>query len=63
MYALTHSKIDYRRCSVRDDTAPYVICLTETKLFDKSDSSEIAPPGHDAIRRERNRRGGSVAIY
>ena len=59
----THSKIDYLRCSVRDDTDPDVICLTETKLSDKINSSEIALPGYNVIRHDRNRLGGDVAIY
>ena len=59
----THSKIDYLHCFVRDDTAPDVICLTETKLSDTIDSSEIALPGYDVIRRDKNRQGGGIAIY
>ena len=58
-----HSKIDYLRCSVRVNTAPDVIYQTETKLSNKIDSSEIALPSYDVIRRDRNRWGGSVAIY
>ena len=54
----THSKIDYLHCSVRDTTAQDVICQTKTKLSD-----QITLPDYDVIRRDRNRRGGDVAIY
>ena len=50
----------YLRCSVHDDTASDVICLTETKLSDKIDSSEIALPGYDVIRHDRNRQVANI---
>ena len=59
----TRSKIDYLRCSFRDDTTHKVIRQIETKLCNNIDSSEIALPGYDFIRRDRNRWGGGVAIY
>ena len=39
------------------------MCLTETKLSDKISTAEISLPGYDVVRRDRNRRGGGIAIY
>lgn len=38
-------------------------CFTETWLDDKISDEEVAIPGYEIIRRDRNRRGGGVAVY
>ena len=59
----TSSKNDYLHFSCTSDAAPAIICLTETKLSDKISNEEIGLPGYDVICRDRNRKGGGVAIY
>ena len=40
-----------------------IICLTETKLCKYIDDSEIDIPGYSVFRKDRNRKGGGIAIY
>ena len=42
---------------------PTVIGITETKLDNSIDDSEISIDGYCAIRRDRNRKGGGVICY
>ena len=42
---------------------PTVIGITETKLDNSIDDSEISINGYCAIRRDRNRKGGGVICY
>ena len=42
---------------------PDMICIVETWLCDDILNSEIALPGYQLYRRDRNRHGGGVLIY
>ena len=42
---------------------PDIICITETKLDKSIDDSDIDIPNYCVHRRDKNHRGGSVAIY
>ena len=44
-------------------SSPTVIGITETKLDNSIDDSEISIDGYCAIRRDRNRKGGGVICY
>ena len=39
-----------------------ILAMTETWLDDSIGDSEICPSGYDIFRRDRNRKGGGVAI-
>jgi exonuclease III len=59
----TAKKIDYLRYCTSLANSPAIICLTETKLNHAIDDVQIAIPGYSLFRRDRDRRGGGVAIY
>ncbi len=59
----THSKLDFLKFSAECPNSPTLICLTETKLSAKIEDREITLPGYSVYRRDRDRRGGGVAIY
>ncbi|CAB4023001.1 RNA-directed DNA polymerase from transposon BS [Paramuricea clavata] len=40
-----------------------ILCINETRIDKKIKNSEIGLQGYDLTRRDRNRRGGGVAIY
>jgi exonuclease III len=57
------AKLDYLRHICCQTATPEMICLTETKLSNKIEDSEIYIDGYCVHRRDRNRQGGGVAIY
>ena len=59
----TQRKIDFLRYSVQFENSPSPLCLTETKLGKCIDDSEISLHGYTVYRRDRDRRGGGVAVY
>ena len=62
-HAGTNAKLDYLRFIRAAQDAPEIICLTETKLSGKIDDADISIPGYMVQRKDRDRRGGGVAIY
>jgi exonuclease III len=59
----SYHKIDQLRQMCGQGATPEIICLTETKLSTKIDSSEVEIAGYNLLRKDRNRCGGGVAIY
>ena len=59
----TNVKIDYLRFASKFKFSPAIICITESKLGNKIDDAEVAIPGYTIFRRDRNHRGGGIAIY
>jgi len=50
-------------CVTMETHNPDMICIVETWLCDDILNSEIALPGYQLYRRDRNRHGGGVLIY
>jgi hypothetical protein len=59
----TNRKIDFLKYSASFENSPTILCITETKLGKCIDDSEVMLPGYSIVRRDRDRRGGGIAIY
>ena len=59
----SNSKIDEIRDLLAKPEAPYILCLSKTKLSSNIENAEIAVAGYNLVFRDRNRRKGGIAIY
>ena len=58
----SHSKLDFLR-HMLINAPPTIFCLSETKLSNKIDNSELSIAGYEVFRNDRTRNGGGVAVY
>ena len=56
-------KIDEIHTSLCLDKSCDIICISETWLDSSISDEEIKIPDYEVVRKDRNRRGGGVAIY
>ena len=56
-------KMDEIRHCLSGKCPPAIIAFTETWLDDTITNGEIAVQGYNVYRKDRNRHGGSIAVY